>query len=73
MIAPLAPDHPLANTVARLLEPIPGDSPGGIDLRFQGYSAIEEARRNENARLPQGVSCGSASKVIPAFLAWAAS
>lgn len=55
MIAPLAPDHPLADTVARLLEPIPGDSPGGIDLRFQGYSAIEEARRNENARLPQGV------------------
>lgn len=53
---PLAPGHPLADTVARLLEPIEGAAPGGADLRYEGtYDAIDEARRNENARLPQGV------------------
>lgn len=54
--ARLAPRHPLASTVARLLEPIEGAAPGGADLRYEGtYDAIDEARRNENARLPQGV------------------
>lgn len=52
----LPADHPLAATVTRLLAPIAGDSPGGADLRYEGtYSAIEEARRDENARLPRGV------------------
>lgn len=48
--------HPLAETVARLLAPIRDSAPGGADLRHEGtYDAIDEARRNENARLPQGV------------------
>jgi type VI secretion system protein ImpA len=48
--------HPLAETVARLLVPISDSAPGGADLRHEGtYDAIDEARRNENARLPQGV------------------
>lgn len=52
----LTADHPLADTVARLLAPVSDAAPGGADLRYQGtYSQIDEARRNENARLPQGV------------------
>ncbi|MDP5280602.1 type VI secretion system protein TssA [Sphingomonas sp. DG1-23] len=48
--------HPLAETVARLTAPISDSAPGGADLRHEGtYDAIDEARRNENARLPQGV------------------
>jgi type VI secretion system ImpA family protein len=48
--------HPLAETVTRLLGPIRDSAPGGADLRHEGtYDAIDEARRNENARLPQGV------------------
>lgn len=40
----------------RLLAPLDGQSKTGIDLRLDPiYHAIGEARREENARLPQGV------------------
>jgi type VI secretion system ImpA family protein len=36
--------------------PLYGPSPAGVDLRFSAeYQAIQEARRDENAQLPQGV------------------
>lgn len=40
----------------RLLTPIPGASPAGVSLRYEGtYSKIQEARREDDATLPQGV------------------
>lgn len=40
----------------RLLAPIPGPRPTGQDVRYIGdYDAITEARREDNAALPQGV------------------
>jgi type VI secretion system protein ImpA len=42
------------DVLAALLAPIPGDAPGGRDLRYDPrYDAIREARR-EDADLPQG-------------------
>jgi len=42
--------------VGKLLEPIPGERPTGESLRYQGtYDAINEARREDDTRLPQGV------------------
>jgi type VI secretion system protein ImpA len=42
--------------IAALVTPLPGPSGTGPDLRFDpAYKAIAEARREENARLPQGV------------------
>ena len=39
-----------------LLAPIPGSRPAGQDVRYHGdYDAIAEARRQDNAALPQGV------------------
>jgi type VI secretion system protein ImpA len=39
-----------------LLAPIPGARPTGQDVRYSGdYDAIMEARRRDNAELPQGV------------------
>jgi type VI secretion system protein ImpA len=39
-----------------LLAPIPGSRPTGQDVRYSGdYDAIIEARRQDNAALPQGV------------------
>lgn len=39
-----------------LLAPIPGSQPTGQDVRYHGdYDAIAEARRHDNAALPQGV------------------
>jgi type VI secretion system protein ImpA len=39
-----------------LLAPIPGPDPAGHDVRYAGdYDAIGEARRQDNAALPQGV------------------
>ena len=39
-----------------LLAPIAGDDPAGRDVRHEGdYARIAEARRDENAALPQGV------------------
>jgi type VI secretion system protein ImpA len=39
-----------------LLTPIPGPRPTGQDVRYSGdYDAIAEARRQDNAALPQGV------------------
>lgn len=42
--------------LARLLNPISPDRPTGVLLRYEGtYDKIAEARREENADLPQGV------------------
>lgn len=39
-----------------LLEPIPGSNPAGESLRYQGtYDRIAEARRQDDARLSQGI------------------
>lgn len=39
-----------------LLDPIPGSRPTGRDVRYSGdYDAIAEARRHDNAALPQGI------------------
>ena len=39
-----------------LLQPIPGDDPAGADLRYEGtYDRIREARREDDANLPQGI------------------
>jgi type VI secretion system protein ImpA len=40
----------------KLLTPIPGDSPAGVSLRYEGtYVKIQEARREDDPTLPQGV------------------
>ena len=42
-------------TLQRLLAPVAGDDPCGVDLRYDGtYDAVQEARE-EDADLPQGV------------------
>jgi len=42
--------------VERLLRPIPGDNPAGAYLRYEGtYDRIQEARREDDPTLPQGV------------------
>jgi type VI secretion system protein ImpA len=42
--------------VEGLLAPIPGDNPAGESLRYEGtYDAIQEARREDDPSLPQGV------------------
>lgn len=43
-------------TFAGLMDPLPGAEPAGASLRYGPiYAAIEEARREEDADLPQGV------------------
>lgn len=42
--------------IASLLAPIPGDNPCGEWLRYEGtYDRIEDARRQDDATLPQGI------------------
>jgi type VI secretion system protein ImpA len=42
--------------VEELLQPIPGDNPGGESLRYQGtYDRIAEARREDDPALSQGI------------------
>lgn len=42
--------------VERLLEPIPGENAAGESLRYEGtYDAVQEARREDDPTLPQGV------------------
>ncbi|MFT4113338.1 type VI secretion system protein TssA [Silvibacterium sp.] len=44
------------STLALLLEPIPGERPCGEWLRYEGvYEQVREARREDDAALPQGV------------------
>ena len=44
------------SVVDTLLEPIAGDNPAGENLRYEGtYDAIQEARREDDPTLPQGV------------------
>jgi type VI secretion system protein ImpA len=51
----------------RLLAPIPGSRPTGQDVRYPGdYDAIVEARRQENAALPQGVWLRDLKRADPA-------
>ncbi|SDZ90322.1 type VI secretion system protein TssA [Rubrimonas cliftonensis] len=46
----------VATTFAGLLDPLPGPEPTGPSLRYGPvHAAIEEARREEDADLPQGV------------------
>ncbi|MBI9082857.1 MAG: type VI secretion system protein TssA [Desulfobacterales bacterium] len=47
---------PLDLDVEALLVPIEGDRPTGSDLRYEGtYDSIQDARREEDAALPQGI------------------
>lgn len=42
--------------LARLLAPVPGDNPAGVSVRYDGtYDEIQEARREDDPTLPQGV------------------
>ena len=42
--------------VEELLQPIPGDNPGGDSLRYQGtYDRISDARREDDPALSQGI------------------
>jgi len=42
--------------IDRYMVPIPGDSPAGEPLRYEGtYDNIQEARKEEPAELPQGI------------------
>lgn len=48
--------EPLVADFERLLAPVPGDDPGGEWLRYAGvYDEIQEARREDDPDLPQGV------------------
>ena len=48
--------QPTLLDIPALTASLPGDSPGGADLRYDAaYQAILDARREENARLPQGI------------------
>src|SRR3954466_11532675 len=47
---------PASADFERLLEPVPGAAPAGVSLRYEGaYDRIREARREDDASLPQGV------------------
>lgn len=47
---------PLEIDLEAILAPIPGDNPAGLSLRYAGdYERIREARREDDASLPQGV------------------
>jgi type VI secretion system protein ImpA len=49
-------DTPLAPGLEALLAPVPGDDPAGAPLRYDGvYDRVREARRADDASLPQGV------------------
>jgi type VI secretion system ImpA family protein len=60
-VAATADGHETGNTdfsldIDRYLAPIPGDSPAGESLRYEGtYDSIQEARKEEPAELPQGI------------------
>ena len=42
--------------VTALLDPIPGDSPAGPDLRYAGlYDTLQELRREDDATAPRGI------------------
>ena len=42
--------------VAAILAPLPGEQPAGVSLRYSGeYERIREARREDDASLPQGI------------------
>ncbi len=50
------PNPAAAPDLAALLAPIPGDRPAGEALRYSGlYDAVQEARREDDAALPQGI------------------
>ncbi|TVR80626.1 MAG: type VI secretion system protein TssA [Rhodospirillales bacterium] len=39
-----------------ILAPLPGDNPAGVSVRYEGdYDRIQEARREDNPTLPQGI------------------
>jgi type VI secretion system protein ImpA len=55
-LTPTARAAPVEIDIARLMQPIPGPSPTGVSLRYEGeYDRIREARRDEDPALPQGV------------------
>ena len=52
----MAAERPFAVDVGRFLAPVPGPDPGGDLLRYEGtYDRIQEARRQEDRSLPQGI------------------
>jgi type VI secretion system protein ImpA len=54
--APMPIEEPPGNDDELLLAPIAGPRPTGRDVRYEGdYELIIEARREDNAALPQGV------------------
>ncbi len=49
-------EKPFVLELERLLTPVPGDSPTGQMLRYEGtYDSLQEARSEDNATLPQGI------------------
>lgn len=52
----MAAERPFAVDVGRFLAPVPGGDPGGDLLRYEGtYDRIQEARRQDDRSLPQGI------------------